>query len=157
VQLDSDAAIWYPAEAESSLTSEGSDAMETDMHRAAKAQVVAAMLQGRPWHEAVAAAGLQMSRSTAYRQLLHIHTEKEAALIDGRHGHPTKLRATQRQWLEEYWQDRPHATCREAQVALETRFRVQVSQSHLSRTRPALGLNRAPEGAGKKSGVLATP
>jgi hypothetical protein len=114
VQLDSDAAIWYPAEAESSLTSEGSDAMETDMHRAAKAQVVAAMLQGRPWHEAVAAAGLQMSRSTAYQLLKRVRTLGEAALIDGRHGHATKLRAPLCHWLKEYWRDHQEATFQEA-------------------------------------------
>jgi transposase len=56
-------------------------------------QAVKHMLQGQPWHEAVAAAGLRISRSTAYHFLKRVRTEGEAALIDGRHGHATKLRA----------------------------------------------------------------
>ena len=66
--------------------------MEAAAYRAAKAQVVEHMLQGHPWHEAVAAAGLRISRSTAYQLLKRVRTEGEVALIDGRHGHPTKLR-----------------------------------------------------------------
>src|SRR5215469_14802997 len=121
--------------------------MEAAAYWAAKAQVVEHMLQGRPWHEAVAAAGLQISRSTAYHLLKRVRTEGEAALIDGRHGHATKLRPPVRQWLEGYWQDRPGATCQEVQTALKTRFGIGVSQSHLSRVRTALGVTRHPRSA----------
>lgn len=92
--------------------------MEAAAYRAAKMQVVEHMLQGQPWHEAVAATGLQISRSTAYQLLKRVCTEGEAALTDGRYGHPTKLRTPVRQWLEGYWQVRPGATCQEAQAAL---------------------------------------
>jgi transposase len=68
--------------------------MEAAGYRTAKIQVVEHMLQGQPWHEAFAAAGLQISRSTAYHLLKWVRTEGEAALTDGRHGHPTKLRAS---------------------------------------------------------------
>ena len=103
--------------------------MEAAAYRAAKMQVVEHMLQGQPWHEAVAAAGLRISRSTAYHLLKRVRTEGEAALLDGRHGHATKLRAPLRHWLEAYWRDHQEATCREVQAALETRFGVRVSQS----------------------------
>jgi len=46
--------------------------MEAAAYRAAKAQVVEQMLQGHPWHEAVAAAGLRISRSTAYQLLKRV-------------------------------------------------------------------------------------
>ena len=128
--------------------------MEAAAYQAAKTQVVEQMLQGQPWHEAVAAAGLRISRSTAYHLLKRMRTEGEAALIDGRHGHPTKLRTSVRQWLEGYWQDRPGATCQEAQAVLEGQFGVRVSQSHLSRIRIALGVTRHSQGAGEKGGVL---
>jgi transposase len=131
--------------------------MEAAAYRAAKMQVVERMLQGQPWHEAVAAAELQISRSTAYHLLKRVRTEGEAALTDGRHGHPTKLRAPVRQWLEEYWQDRPGVTCQEAQAALEARFGVRVSQSHLSRVRTALGVTSHPRGAGEKGGAPSSP
>ena len=131
--------------------------MEAAAYRAAKMQVVEHMLKEHPWHEAVAASGLQISRSTAYHLLKRVRTEGEAALIDGRHGHPTKLRPPVRQWLEGYWQDRPGTTCQEAQVALEGQFGIRVSQSHLSRVRTALGVTSRPQGAGEKGGDLVTP
>lgn len=128
--------------------------MEAEERRAAKAQLVRHMLQGQPWHVAATAAGLQISRSTAYRLLQRVRTEGEAALADGRHGHPTKLRAPLRHWLEEFWRDRPQATCWEAQEALQARFGVRVSQSQLSRVRGAFGF--ACTDRGKKAGTLAT-
>lgn len=128
--------------------------MEAAVCRAVKAQVVEYILQGRPWHEAVAAAGLRVSRSTAYRLLQRVRIEGEAALADGRHGHPTKLRAPLRHWLEEFWRARQEATCREAQAALEARFGVRVSQSHLSRVRTALGVTHYPQSAGEKGHPL---
>src|SRR5215472_6867418 len=128
--------------------------MEAAAYRAAKMQVVEQMLQGQPWHEAVVAAGLRISRSTAYHLLKRVRTEGEAALTDGRHGHPTKLRPPVRQWLEGYWQDRPGATCQEAQVALEGQFGVRVSQSHLSRVRTVLGVTSHLQGAGEKGGAF---
>jgi transposase len=103
----------------------------------------------------VAAAGLRISRSTAYQLLKRVRTEGEAALIDGRHGHATKLRALLRQWLNAYWCDHQGATCREAQAALETRFGVRVSQRHLSRVRTALGVTHH-QSAGEKGGTLLT-
>jgi transposase len=127
--------------------------METEERRAAKAQLVRHMLQGQPWHVAAASVGLHVSRSTAYRLQQRVRTEGEAALADGRHGHPTKLRTPLRHWLEEFWRDQPHATCREAQTALEARFGVGVSQSHLSRVRATLGLARTD--GGKKAGSFA--
>ena len=128
--------------------------METEERRAAKAQLVTHMLQGQPWYVAVAAVGLHVSRATAYRLLQRVRTEGEAALTDGRHGHPTKLRAPLRHWLGEFWRDRQEATCREAQEALSVRFGVEISQSHLSRVRAALGVARAD--GGKKAGIFAS-
>lgn len=126
--------------------------METEERRAAKRELVKHMLQGQPWHVAAAAAGLHVSRATAYRLLQRGRTQGEAAFADGRHGHPTKLRAPLRHWLEAYWRDRQEATCREAQEALQARFGVRVSQSQLSRVRGALGFARAD--GGKKAGVI---
>lgn len=122
--------------------------------QAAKRELVRSMLQGQPWHVAAAAAGLHVSRATAYRLLQRSRTEGEAAFADGRHGHPTKLLAPLRHWLEAFWRDRQEATCREAQAALWACFGIEVSQSHLSRVRTTLGVIGHPEGAGEKGGVL---
>jgi transposase len=127
--------------------------METEDRRAAKIQLVRHMLQGQPWHAATTAAGLCVSRATAYRLLQRVRTEGGAALTDGRHGHPIKLRAPLRRWLEEFWRDRPQATCREAQEALSAHFGIEMSQSHLSRVRTALGVTSHPQGEGEKEGA----
>ena len=43
--------------------------MEAEQRRAAKEQMMALMQTGHRWQEAAAQAGLQVSRSTAYRLL----------------------------------------------------------------------------------------
>ena len=43
--------------------------MEAEQRRAAKEQMMAFMQTGHRWREASAQAGLQVSRSTAYRRL----------------------------------------------------------------------------------------
>ncbi len=43
--------------------------MEAEQRRAAKEQMIALMPAGHRWQEASAQAGLQVSRSTAYRRL----------------------------------------------------------------------------------------
>jgi transposase len=130
--------------------------METEERRVAKRELVGHMLQGQPWHIAAAAAGLHVSRATEYRLLKRVRTEGETALTDGRHGHPTKVRAQVAQWLQAYWQAHPQASCREAQEALRGHQGVQVSQSQLSRVRAALGLTHAPQGPEKKAPTRAT-
>lgn len=131
--------------------------METEERWAAKRELVRHMLQGQPWHVAAAAADLHISRATAYRVLQRVRTQGEAAFADGRHGHPTKLRAPLRHWVEAFWRARQEATCREAQAALEACFGVRVSQSHLSRVRTALGVTHHSQSVGKKGGTLVTP
>ena len=128
--------------------------MEKAGRQAAKAQMIHALLQGHPWHEAAAAAGVQTSRSAADRLLQRVRTLGESALVDGRHGHPSKVRLPVRQWLQGYWQVHPQASCREAQEALHAHGGVRVSQSQLSRVRVVLGYARTD--GGKKAGSSAT-
>jgi len=68
---------------------------------AARVQVVEAMEQGLPWHEAAKRAGLEISQSTAYRLRQRMRKAGEQALREGRHGHPSKLRGEVRKFLEE--------------------------------------------------------
>ena len=76
--------------------------MEAEQRRAAKEQMIALMQTGHRWQEASAQAGLQVSRSTAYRLLRQVRSRGKAAFEDGRHGHPAKLRTDERVWLEAY-------------------------------------------------------
>lgn len=129
--------------------------MEAATRQAAKAQMVSAMLQGQPWLEAAAAAGVQTSCSATYRLLQRVRISGESALVDGRQGHSSKVHMPVRQWLQAYWQAHPQASCREAQEALHARFGVLVSQSHLSRVQAALGFARAD--GGKKQAPSPAP
>ena len=73
--------------------------MGAEQRRAAKEQMIALMQAGHHWQEAAAQAGIQVSRSTAYRLLRQVRSRGKAAFQDGRHGHPAKLRTDERAWL----------------------------------------------------------
>jgi transposase len=126
--------------------------MNSLQRRAAKAHLIAGMLRGQPWQEAAAQVGLQISQATAYRLLSRFRTEGVAGLEDRRHGHTSKLREPVRQWLEVYCRASPACTSRTVQTALNERFGVWVSITHLNRVRSALGVSRHPQGVEKKSG-----
>ena len=65
--------------------------MEQEQRRAAKEQMLELMEAGVSWQEAATTAGVQTSRATAYRWRQEARTRGEAALQDGRHGHPAKV------------------------------------------------------------------
>ena len=76
--------------------------MDKEQSRAAKVRLVVQMQEGQPWQVAAATAGIQTSQSTAYRLLHVVRKQGEAALQDGRHGHPIKLRGAARTFLEDH-------------------------------------------------------
>ncbi len=123
--------------------------------QAAKARMIAGMRAGRSWREAAAKAGVQTSRTAAYRLLRGARARGEAALCDGRHGHPTKVRGLVREWLDAYCRGTPDASGRAVQAALRERFGLTVSVTHINRVRATLGLSRRASGAGGKSGPSA--
>jgi transposase len=120
--------------------------MEEQMRKAlnpreiAKAHLISLMQAGYPWQKAAAMAGLHISRSTAYRLFQAIQTRGDAAILDGRHGHPAKLRETVLQWLVTTCRANLQMPSRQVQTALQERFGIHVSISHLNRVRAQLGL-----------------
>src|SRR5260221_11486682 len=52
--------------------------MEAEQRRAAKEQMIALMQTGHRWQEAAAQAGIQVSRSTAYRLLRQVRSRGKA-------------------------------------------------------------------------------
>jgi transposase len=82
--------------------------MQEEQRRAAKGQLIALMQAGHPWHEAAAMAGMHIGRSAAYQLLRNVRLRGEAALQDGRHGHPAKLRPPVREFLETTCREAPH-------------------------------------------------
>jgi transposase len=125
--------------------------MDRQACHAAKAQMIARMQAGQSWQEAARQAGIQTSRTAAYRLLQRIRTRGAAALDDQRHGHPTKVREPVRQWLVQVCRAAPEVTGRTIQAALHEQFHLEVSISQINRLRAALGLSRPRPGAGEKS------
>ncbi len=105
---------------------------------AANIQVGRAMLQGDSWREAVQAAGVQMSRATAYRLRQRVLVSGAESWYDGRQGHPSKVCGAVRTWLEDYYQHHPRAPGKVVQALLEEQSGVRVSVTHLNRVRAAL-------------------
>lgn len=130
----------------------------TEQRKAAKARMVAGMLRGQPWQTAAATAGVRTSRTTAYRLREKVRMQGENGLSDGRHGHPSKLRAPIQQWLEVYCRGAPGASGLMVQAALHEQCGLTVSVRHLNRIRAARGVGRdlrrrARQDAGGKCGT----
>ncbi len=124
--------------------------MEKTKLHAARVQVVEAMEQGLPWHEAARLAGLQISQSTAYRLRQRMRKAGEQALREGRHGHPIKLRGEARMFVEEIGRQAPCTPSHEIQTQLVEHFSLLVSVSQINRVRAALGVSNPPQSAKKK-------
>ena len=122
---------------------------ETNLYRA-RLQVVQAMEQGLPWHEAAKRAGLEISQSTAYRLRQRMRKAGEQALREGRHGHPIKLRGEARKFLEETCRQAPYTPSHEIQTQLAQNFSLHVSVSQINRVRVSLGVSNPPQSAKKK-------
>ncbi len=129
--------------------------MEEEERRAAKRQMIALMQAGHTWQGAATMAGVQLGRSAAYQLLRNVRLRGEAALQDGRHGHPAKLRPPVRKWLETTCREAPHTPSHVVQAALQERFGLQVSIGHLNRVRAELGLGSRAVHREKNSSSLA--
>ncbi len=125
--------------------------MEEFHLHAARVQVVEAMEQRLPWHEAAKRAGLPISQSTAYRLRQRMREGGEQALHEGRHGHPIKLRGEVRKFLEETCRQAPHTPSHEIQRHLSERFSLSVSVSQINRVRASARESAIPLKARKKS------
>jgi transposase len=115
-----------------------------------KKQMIALMQSGHSWQDAAKQAGVRISRSSAYRLLQAVRLRGEAALQDGRHGHPAKLHKEAQAFLEAMCRQTPELPSREVQVALQKRFGVLVSVGHLNHLRARLGLGSRAARAKKK-------
>jgi transposase len=115
--------------------------MNKEHQRCAKAILVAALQEGLGFQQAAQRAGIHISQSNAYRLWLAVRKHGEAALSDGRHGHPSKLRTATRAFLEEQCRLSPSTSSSTIQAALRERFDLQVSVSQINRVRAALGVS----------------
>src|SRR5260370_15187760 len=113
--------------------------MEAEQRRAAKQQMLDLMEAGVSWQEAATTAGVQTSRATAYRWKQEVHTRGEAALQDGRHGHPAKVLPRVLHWLESRCQETTLIASRLLQEELQEQLGVRISISHLNAVRATHG------------------
>src|SRR5215472_10528316 len=126
--------------------------MEQEQRQAAKRRMLALMQAGQSWQAAAAAAGIQVSRSTAYHWQQEVRTRGEAALQDGRHGHPAKVLPRVLQWLESRCQATPQVPSSELQRELQEQLGVLISISHLNAVRAMHGWSNSAT-AGKKTSL----
>jgi transposase len=125
--------------------------MEQEHRQAAKRQMLALLQAGQPWHTAAAAAGIQVSRSTAYRWQQEVRTRGAAALHDGRQGHPAKVLPRVLHWLESRLQATSLVPSSHLQRELQEQLGVRISISHLNAVRASHGWSNIASRAGKKS------
>ena len=71
-------------------------------------------------------AGVQIGRSDAYQLRRNVRLHGDAALQDGRHGHPAKLRPSVRQFLETRRREASDIPSHVVQAALQERFGIRV-------------------------------
>src|SRR5450755_2424678 len=126
--------------------------MEPEQRRAAKKQMIELMEAGVCWQEAAATAGVQTSRATAYRWRQEARTPGEAALQDGRHGHPAKVLPPLLSWLESRCQATSQLASSQVRRELQEQLGVRLSISHLNAVRAAHGWSNTTGQVGKKSG-----
>jgi len=100
-------------------------------------------------------AGVQIGREASYQLLRNVRVRGEAALQDGRHGHPAKLREPVQEFLETTCRQAPQTPSHVVQAALQERFGILISIGHLNRVRAKLGLGRRAGHRGKNFRSLA--
>jgi transposase len=125
--------------------------MEQEQRRVAKRYMLDLMQAGQSWQEAAATAGIQTSRATAYRWLQEVRTRGEAALQDGRQGHPAKVRPPVLHWLELRCQATSQVPSSELQRELREQLGVFISISHLNAVRATYGWSNTATQAEKKA------
>jgi transposase len=128
--------------------------MEQEQRQAAKRQMLELMQAGQPWQAAAAAVGIQVSRSTAYRWQQEVRTRGEAALQEGRHGHPAKVLPSVLHWLESRCQATSQVPSSHLQRELQEQLGVRISISHLNAVRAAHGWSNTATQAGKNHGAV---
>jgi transposase len=125
--------------------------MEQEQRQAAKRQMLELIQAGQPWQAAATAAGIQVSRSTVYRWQQEVRTRGEAALQDGRQGHPAKVLPRVLYWLESRLQVTSLVPSSQLQRELQEQLGVHISISHLNAVRASHGWSNTASRAGKKS------
>jgi transposase len=127
--------------------------MKAHSQREARLQLIANMLKGQSWQEAMAHAGLSIGRATAYRlvQLARAPERSDRPFLDDRHGHPYKLTGPIRIWIVEYCTQHPGVYSSQVRAELQTQCGVEVSRGHINRVRAEAGITALWKGRAQKT------
>lgn len=117
-------------------------AVAPEQRQAAKRQMIEQIEQGASVQQARSESAVHLHRATVYRLLKRVRAEGETAYLDGRHGHPIKLRGEVRTFLIEVCQASPSISSPVLQLAIQERFGLSISVSQLNRVRASLRLSR---------------
>ncbi len=127
--------------------------MKAHAQRTERLHLIANMLEGQPWQQAMTNAGLQVGRATAYRlmQLARDPERSERPFLDDRHGHPYKLTGPMRSWMVAYCTQHPGVYSSQVQAELRAQFGLEVSRGHINRVRAEAGVTAPWKGRAKKN------
>src|SRR5260370_37233622 len=111
--------------------------MKAHAQRTARLQLIASMLEGQSWQQAMANADVSIGRSTAYRlvQLARDPERSERPFLDDRHGHLYKLTGPIRTWIVDYCTQHPGVYSSHGQAELQAQFGVEVIHGHMTHVR----------------------
>lgn len=98
------------------------------------------MVSGQTYEQATVVVGNPLKERMAVRLVQRYKVAGEAALQDGRYGHPAKLRGAVRGWLTNYCQNHLTSPSGKVQTLLFEQFKLKVSVSQINRVRAKLGL-----------------
>src|SRR5258707_12444424 len=101
--------------------------MKAHAQRTARLQLIASMLEGQPWQQAITNANLSIGRSTAYRlvQLALDPVRSEQPFLDHRHGHAYKLTEPMRHWSVGYRRQHPGVYSGKVNEELQVRVELE--------------------------------
>ena len=116
-----------------------------------KRQIMELIEQGVAVQRAKDQGEVPMHRATVYRLRNRVRSQGEAGYVDGRQGHPVKLRGEVRTFLIESCQAKPSLSSPELKQLIQEHFDLCVSVSQLNRVRASLGLTYHPAPVEKKS------
>jgi len=100
------------------------------------------MLQGLSFQKAALQVTPTIKQAMAYRLTERVRTKGEQALVDGRHGHPFKVRGEILDLIQERCAANPRLSSPTLQHELLQRFDCLISTSQLNRVRARLGLSK---------------
>jgi transposase len=117
--------------------------MSTPQRNAARTHLIELMLQGFSFQKAAVQVQVEppIKQAMAYRLTQRVRSEGQQALVDGRHGHPFKVRGEILDFIRERCTANPLLSSPTLQHELLQRFDCSISTSQLNRVRARFGLS----------------